>query len=188
MEMSMNIKLGQIVGQTDRTRQSGSALIIALIFLLIMTVLSTSSMRNSMMQERMTGNMRDWHLGFQGAEAGLRAAEKYLSDTVTLPAFDGTNGLYQVNAANRPVWVGATTTDGNGYANYPVTVPYVAAQPKYYIEQLDSIRPAGTETETGTPLTEIYFYRVTAVGFGGAVDAANIPLSSVVLSSVFRSR
>ncbi|MGI9203343.1 MAG: pilus assembly PilX family protein [Woeseiaceae bacterium] len=180
----MNMKYGQ----TGRTRQSGTALIIALIFLLLMTVLSTSSMRNSMMQERMTGHMRDWQLGFQSAEAGLRAAEKYLSDTAVLPAFNGTNGLYQVNAANRPMWTGSTPSDGNGYAAYPETVPYVAQQPKYFIEQLDSIRPAGTETETGTPVTEIYFYRVTAVGFGGAVDGSNNPLSSVVLSTVFRSR
>ncbi len=180
----MNMKFGQ----TGRTRQSGTALIIALIFLLIMTVLSTSSMRNSMLQERMTGNMRDWQMGFQSAEAGLRAAEKYLSDTAVLPAFNGSNGLYQVNAANRPMWTGSTTTDGNGYVAYPATVPDVAQQPKYYIEQLDSIRPAGTETETGVPVTDIYFYRVTAVGFGGAADASSNPLSSVVLSTVFRSR
>lgn len=180
--MNMNFK------QANRKSQSGVALIVALVFLLVMTVLSTSSMRSSMMQERMTGHMRDWQLGFQGAEAALRDAEKFLSETAVLPDFDGTNGLYPLNAANRPVWHGATTTDGNGYRSYVATMPYVAQQPRYFIEKLNSIRPAGTETETGTPVTEIFFYRVTAVGYGGAVDGSNIPLSSVVLSSVFRSR
>ena len=171
-----------------RNRQSGAALIVALVFLLMMTVLSTSSMRSSMMQEKMSGHMRDWNLSFQGAEASLRAAERFLSETPVLPEFDGTNGLYPVNSINRPVWTGDTPTDGGGYVAYPETMPYVAVQPKYYIEQLDSVRPAGTETETGTPTAEIFFYRVTAVGYGGAVDSGGIPLSSVVLSTVFRSR
>ena len=182
MNMNMHRK------RNSRERQSGAALVVALLFLLMMTVLSTSSMRSSLMQERMAGHMRDWNLGFQSAEASLRAAERYLSETQTLPEFDGTNGLYPVNDTDRPIWTGDSHTDGDGYVAYPETLPYVAAQPKYYIEKLNSVRPAGTETEVGTPTTEIFFYRVTAVGYGGAVDDGGNPLSSVVLSTVFRSR
>ncbi len=177
--------------RVSHNHQSGAALVVALLFLLMMTILSTSSMRSSMMQERMSGHMRDWNLSFQSAEASLRAAEKYLSDTPALPEFDGTGGLYPLNSINRPVWSGDSPSDGGGYVAYPPDpdpMPYVAAQPKYYIEKLDSVRPAGTETETGTPAAEIFFYRVTAVGYGGAVDSGGIPLSSVVLSTVFRSR
>ncbi len=180
--------MNMIFRQANRKRQSGVALIIALIFLLLMTLLSTSSMRNSIMQERMTGNTRDWHLSFQLAEASLRAAERFLSETPILPEFDGTNGLYPLNDVNLPVWVGANQSDGGGFVFYPEVVPNIAEQPRYFIEKLDSISPAGTETETGTAVTEIFFYRVTAVGYGGALDAANNPLSSVVLSTVFRSR
>lgn len=181
--------MNQNFQQATRKRQSGVVLVIALIFLLIMALLSTSSMRNSMMQEKMTGHMRDWQLGFQAAEASLRSAEKFLAETPVLPDFDGTGGLYQLNDPNLPVWVGAATSDGGGYHAYTETVSYVAQQPKFYIEKLNSIRPAGTETETGTPVTEIFFFRVTAVGFGGAVASDNVtPLSSVVLSSVFRGR
>lgn len=180
--MNMNRK------RISRNRQSGAALIVALLFLVMLTLLSTSSMRSSMMQERMSGHMRDWNISFQGAEASLRAAERFLSETPTLPEFDGTNGLYPVNSINRPIWTGDTPTDGGGYVTYPETMPYVAVQPKYFIEKLNSVRPAGTETETGTPTVEIFFYRVTAVGYGGAVDGGGVPLSSVVLSTVFRSR
>ena len=181
----MNMNYRQVL----RKRQSGVALVIAMLFLLVMTLLSTSSMRSSMMQERMAGHARDLNLGFQGAEAGLRAAEKFLSETPTLPVFDDTNGLYVVNSVDRPVWIGDTPSDGaGGYVTYPVTIPYVAVQPKYYVEKLSSVRPAGTETETGTPTAEIFFYRVTAVGYGGAVDTVSAPLSAVVLSSVYRSR
>jgi len=180
--------MNMISRQVSRKRQSGVALIVALIFLLLMTLLSTSSMRNSIMQERMTGNIRDWHLSFQRAEATLRAAEQFLSETAVLPDFDGTNGLYPLNDVNLPVWVGGTPSDGGGYVDYPEVVPYAAKQPRYYIEKLNSMSLSGTETETGTAVIEIFFYRITAAGYGGAVDAANDPLSSVVLSSVFRSR
>ena len=169
-------------------RQKGAALILALIFLLLMTLLSTSSMRTSTMQERMAGNTRDWNLGFQSAEAALREAEEFLRDTAVLPEFNDENGYYQVNSDDRPVWTGGTAAAGNGYITYPDDLPGVAERPKYFIEKLSSIRPAGASTETGTPVEEIFYFRVTAIGYGGAVDSADEPLTAVVLSSVYRSR
>jgi len=172
----------------SRGRQQGAALILALIFLLLMTLLSTSSMRTSTMQERMAGNTRDWNLGFQSAEAALRAAEEFLLDTAVLPEFNDADGYYQVNSTDRPVWIGDTPAPGGGYQTYPVDLPGTAERPKYYIEKLSSIRPAGTSTETGTPVEEIFYFRVTAVGYGAAVDSADAPLTAVVLSTVYRSR
>lgn len=171
-----------------RKSQSGAALIVALLFLLLMTMLGTSSMRTSTMQERMAGNMRDWNLGFQGAEASLRAAEEFLIDSLVLPEFDDTDGYYQINAPGRPVWVGDEPSPGNGYLTYPSDIDGAAWRPKYYIEKLSSIRPAGTNTETGTPVEELFYFRVTAVGYGGALGDDDEPLTSVVLSSVYRSR
>lgn len=177
--------------QIPRRRQSGAALILALIFLLLMTMLSTSSMRTSTMQERMAGNMRDWNLGFQGAEAALREAEEFLLETAAMPEFNDSGGYYQVNSTDRPVWSGGgTTSDGEGFLTYPTDIAGTAQPPRYYIEKLSSIRPAGASTETGTPVEEIFYFRITAVGYGGAVDDSTppIPLTSVVLSSVYRSR
>jgi type IV pilus assembly protein PilX len=171
-----------------RSRQNGAALIVALIFLLLMTILGTSSMRTSTMQERMSGNIRDYNLGFQGAEAALRGAEQYLRDTAVLPEFDDTGGHYVVNSGNRPVWAGAAISNGNGYISYADDIQGTAARPRYFIERLITARPAGTETETGVPVDEIFYFRVTAVGYGGAVDGGGNPLSAVVLSSVYRSR
>ncbi|MGH8222338.1 MAG: hypothetical protein ACREQZ_05135, partial [Woeseiaceae bacterium] len=59
---------------------------------------------------------------------------------------------------------------------------------KYYVERLSTARPAGTETETGTPTEEIFYFRITAIGYGGALDDGGDPLTAVVLSSVYRSR
>lgn len=170
-----------------RKGESGAALIVALIFLLLMTLLSTSSVRTSTMQERMAGNMRDWNLGFQSAEAGLREAERWLLDTNALPEFNDADGLYQLNSPDRPVWVGGATSDGGGYRTYQAGIPGPAWQPRYYIEKLSSVRPAGSNTETGTPVEEFFYFRITAVGYGAAMEDGE-PLTSVVLNSVYRSR
>jgi type IV pilus assembly protein PilX len=171
--------------QFPRGRESGAALIVALIFLLLMTLISTASMRTSTMQERMAGNLRDWNIGFQGAEASLRTAEEYLLDTDVLPEFNDAGGYYQLNADERPSWNSLPMNDGSGAIAVDIEgVP----EPRYYIEKLSSVRPAGSSTETGTPVEEIYYFRITAVGFGAAVDDGGDPLTSVVLSSVYRSR
>lgn len=171
-----------------RRRQHGSAMIVSLIFLLLMTLIGTAAMRGSTMQERMAGNARDWNIAFQAAEAALREAEDYLQTTPILPEFDDAAGLYQVNSPDRPVWAGAVESAGNGYIEYADDLEGTAARPRYYIEELTTARPPGTETETGTALEEIFYFRITAVGYGAAVDGANDPIASVVLSTVYRSR
>ncbi len=167
-------------------RESGAALIVALIFLLVMSLLGTSSVRTSTMQERMAGNMRDGNVAFQRAEAGLRGAEEYLLGTNNLPEFNDNNGLYELNSDNRPDWTATPTDPGAGGS-----VPYPTAEApewRYYVERLSSLRPAGSSTETGTPVEEIFYFRVTAVGYGAAQDDDGTPLSAAVVRTVYRSR
>lgn len=171
-----------------RRHQTGAALVIALIFLLLMTLIGTSSMRSATMQEKMAGNSRDYNMGFQAAEAALRSAENYLRTTAVLPEFDDVGAHYIVNSTNRPDWGAYPPSDGSGYVSYPTDVNGTAQRPRYFLERLITARPPGSETETGTPVDEIFYFRITAVGYGGAVDSGGIPLTSVVLSSVFRSR
>ena len=172
----------------NRNRQTGAALIVSLIFLLLMTLLSTSTMRSATMQEKMAGNTRDYNLGFQSAEAALREAEDYLRTTAVLPDFDDSGAHYVVNSPNRPTWQNYPPSDGSGYISYSADIDGTAQRPRYYLERLTTARPAGTETETGTAVDEIFYFRITAVGYGGAVDTGGNPLTSVVLSSVYRSR
>ncbi|MDR2014916.1 MAG: hypothetical protein LBP99_04745 [Azoarcus sp.] len=56
--------------------QRGAALIIAMILLLIMSLLAATSLRGTLMQERMSSNTYDRDLAFQSAEAGLRMGER----------------------------------------------------------------------------------------------------------------
>ncbi len=58
-----------------RSDQQGAILIVCLLFMLIMTVLGTSSMQRLTLGERMTANFWDENLAFQAAEAALRHGE-----------------------------------------------------------------------------------------------------------------
>jgi len=51
-------------------RQSGVALFISLVMLLILTVLGLSSVQTTSVQERMARNARDTNLAFQGGRVG----------------------------------------------------------------------------------------------------------------------
>jgi type IV pilus assembly protein PilX len=55
--------------------QRGAVLFIALIFLLLLTMLGITASGTSILQERMTGSVRNRQLGLMGAESGLRAGE-----------------------------------------------------------------------------------------------------------------
>lgn len=80
-----------------RSHEHGATLIIALLILLAMTVLGTSSMGTLTMQERMISNMRDENVAFQAAESGLAACELNLRDNN--PAVSQAGYQQQGNAA-----------------------------------------------------------------------------------------
>ena len=113
-------------------RERGAVLIVALVFLVIMTVLGVTAMRTTTLQERMAGNVRDSNLAFQSAEAALREGEQFLQQA-TLPQFNGANGLLpmeedagQVTFWNDYAWI------GNGRVT--ASVAGVIEAPRYVIE------------------------------------------------------
>lgn len=60
--------------------QTGSALVIGLIILLLMFILGTAGMRTTILEEKMAGNSRDLNNAFQAAELGLQDGEQDLSN------------------------------------------------------------------------------------------------------------
>lgn len=167
-------------------RQRGVVLAVALIMLVVITLLGVSAMQVTSLEERMAGNMRDRSLAFQAAEAALRDGERLLAQ-VALPAFDGSNGLYQAPAVgDPPVWMqadgrpqDAAFWNANG-RTYAGTVAGVAAQPRYVIEEIARLPGPGESVEAGTPIPDITYYRVTARATGGSATAV------VVLQSTYR--
>lgn len=70
---------------TSSQRQSGAALVIALLLLAIMTLLGASVLRSTFLDERMSAGLYDRGLAFQAAEGALREAEALMA--AGAPAF-----------------------------------------------------------------------------------------------------
>jgi len=62
-------------------KQNGSALIISLMILLVMTLLGITSMRTSGLEEKMAANDRNQKVAFQNAELTLDDAEIFVTDS-----------------------------------------------------------------------------------------------------------
>lgn len=77
-----------------RRNESGAALIVALIMLLLISIVGVSAMQTTTMEEKMAGNLRDRHVAFQAAEAALRQGEADAEDNY--PDVDG-NGSVTIN-------------------------------------------------------------------------------------------
>jgi type IV pilus assembly protein PilX len=65
-------------------RQRGIALAVALFLLILITLIGLVAIRGTSVQQRMTANFYDRELGFQSAEAALRAAQALLATTPPL--------------------------------------------------------------------------------------------------------
>jgi type IV pilus assembly protein PilX len=175
---------------------SGLALFISLVMLLILTILGVSAVQTTSVQERMARNARDTSLAFQAAESALRDAEIYLETLIALTDFDvggEANGFY-TTAACFPV--DCTVADNPGQSGYYVTIPVgtdfkwrlvdwdgtavidgsamadVADTPKYLIEYQ---RAVVTDTDTlnldnigmDTGAGRVQLFRVITYGTGG---------------------
>ncbi|HEU4664177.1 MAG TPA: PilX N-terminal domain-containing pilus assembly protein [Dokdonella sp.] len=71
--------------------QAGAVLFVALVFLILITLLALTATGTSILQEKMTGGMRNRQLGLMGAETTLRGGEAFF----TTANFSGSNPLPQ---------------------------------------------------------------------------------------------
>jgi len=155
-----------------------------MIMLLLLTLLAVSSMKTTIMEEKVTGNYKDKNMAFQSAEAALRAGEDYLRNIVTLPVFTGANGLYQPTTSGASRWNMVDWSVSGQVVTYaldddPEKLNGVADQPNYIIEELLPVIDPDDSLETGVAL-ENKFYRITAQAVGGSSTAV------VMLQSVFK--
>jgi type IV pilus assembly protein PilX len=147
--------------------------------LLLLTLIGTTGIQSTSLEEKMAGNMRDKSLAFQAAESALKAAEASLISPAILPTFTdaGTGGFYSQASTiptpsailtdafwtTNPVATSTVTTLGNGIAT-PV-----------YIIQILPAACFGTcpPDSTSTP------YRMTVRATGGTTNAV------VILQSIY---
>lgn len=153
-------------------RQRGSALLVSLVFLLLLTMIGVSSIQDSTLQERMAGNNRDQGVAFQAAEAALRAGEKYLQGAVIGPFLNSQNsqGLYVWNHAIPADW--KSTSKSGWIVMSENSLGGVSSQPNYVIEELSG--SGQTSLATDEPLEVISTYRITARGYGVSADSRSV--------------
>ena len=193
-------------------RQAGFSLIVALIFLVVLSLLAVATVRTVMTSTRMAGNTQDWNVAFQAAEAALRDGEQ---DVITQQRTGYSsacgNGLCYptVTVGSPPVWstetgsplAGDSGWTSGGSSSGP-SVAYGAythaaalsdpanpgralpIQPRYIIEDLGAIGGSVTLGGGYPPPVSAHAYRVTAVGFGKITSLLGTPTSRVVLQSI----
>ncbi len=149
--------------KSSQINQQGAILVVALLFLLIMTILGVSGMSSSFMEEKMVGNSLSREKAFQAAEGALRYAENWLAesgnkDTIlqdicgtAVDTNDPCNAAYdasQNDAKNSGDDLGDACTDGYCTPreqdwNYDKSAPHDCSDAAYIPERWESC-PSGT--------------------------------------------
>ncbi|MFT7470805.1 MAG: type IV pilus assembly protein PilX [Kiritimatiellia bacterium] len=155
-------------------RQRGAILIFCLVFLSILTVMGTTGMETTVLEERMSSNMRDYTMAFQSAESSLKSAEAWLLLQATLPIVsgDGSTTVWSENsmdpaAGDGKYWWDHANINSAWWAANAVPVvglAGVATQPSYIIEEYRTV-DSGESLEFGSTRSRT-FHRITAHGVG----------------------
>jgi type IV pilus assembly protein PilX len=157
---------------TLKNQQSGVVLVISLIMLLLLTMLSTTSMQVTSMEEKMANNAIDKNRAFQAAETALRYAEQdinsvringtngFLADCTDGLCFNG--GTPYINIEDNAALVANAVEIQTHNASAP-NITGVAEQPRYLIVGMPDIPSVGDTT-----------YQITAFGTGAVATTQSV--------------
>ena len=168
-------------------KQRGTALIFALVMLLLLTLLGITAISTSTLQEKMAGNMRDQYTAQQASDSILRDGEALVYDQPSRPtpacpppsAVTGRVWDSSIASVGNPLCLTdlATATDSwwssNGFLS-AVANNNISQQPRYVVEWIQRVEePLGQ-----SPKKFRYYYQTTgwSVGF---TDSARALLQSV---------
>lgn len=166
-------------------QQSGVALFISLVLLLVLTIIGVSSVQTTSLEVRMTRNEHDSMLAFQAAESALEDGEQEVFQLTTPESFGITSGRYLVADVGEPYhYQRADIWDGGSSTEAPTEVEGVAQQPRYILEHVATVVSEENAHQLDDPYgggaqKRIEVYRITAMGVGGTENAR------VVLQSIF---
>jgi len=133
-------------------KQDGAALVVALIFLLIMTLLGVGALNTTVLQEKMAGNTKEKNTAFQAAESALIVAENWIHEQVSKPIFPmNASGLYLASTGGSALLASIDWTGTSNLVVYPNTptaavsggLSMVITQPKYVVEDLGEVPEEG---------------------------------------------
>ena len=201
-QIEVNIMRHRLLHRTP-PREQGAVLAIGLLILVVMTLIGVTAMTTTSLENKMAGNLKDWNLALQAAEAALRDAETDIATTSRVSgkpnAVDNCATLLSIPAeqdgqctsspgASTNIWQTIDWTDSAAKVKYvtygrwthPVGTAYTAADgyatlPRYIIEPMDDAGKPGNSLDFSKSKTKTF--RVTAVGYGGS-NLANVMLQS----------
>jgi len=140
--------------RTNFHAQRGAALIIALIFLVMLTLLGITASTVTSMEERMTGNTRDRDLAFQAAEAAMEDA----ANRLTTASFRALATTIDPTAANDQAYWNAYAWNTSIATSLALDTDLFSQAPQIVLERRGATN----------------FYRITTRGFGGTSNAVAI--------------
>ena len=161
--------------EVNHTKQSGVALIISMIVLLLLTIIMITALRVTTLEEKMSGNSQDQNIAFQAAESALREAEAYIeSGAAPFNPLKLSGAPFRAAVGENICGVGAflglcaTTTPlqsdllpdvTGGTITASTGIPGLAAEPQYVIELI--------RTDPSVDSSRIYAtFRITTLAWG----------------------
>lgn len=139
-------------------KQRGAVLFVALIFLILMTLLALTATGTSILQEKMTGNMRNSQLGMMGAESAARGGEQFLWQL----SYDYTSGqplppcasntVAATNCVYRPLPTGGVNPLVQAFRTSKTWVPAPPNQPAYAKTLTGNIEASETASLADQPV------------------------------------
>jgi type IV pilus assembly protein PilX len=122
----------------NKRHTRGFVLVISLIFLMTMTLLATSAIKKSTLDEKMAGNLRSQNLAFQAAEHALRFCESaidFRSGSRTM-CQQRNFGIKVTEVSSFPTAShSATAWTDTARTNTAVSMAGVAAQPQCIVDK-----------------------------------------------------
>ena len=183
----------------QRRSQRGSALLLGLLLLVVMTLLAVFASSTGIMQERMSGNYRDAARAFEAAENATRWAEFWIyslntpGERAIASPCDSSCGSGDIirtvgNYPHTTEQEGASWWASNAmmYGDDPGTtsnqeslraISGAHEQPNFVIEHVGFVPDDFGSTG---PRTGLNFYRVTARGVGGQPENVAFTRSTIV--------
>jgi type IV pilus assembly protein PilX len=172
-------------------KERGTALIFALVMLLVMTLLGITAISTSTLQEKMAGDMRDQHVAQQAGDSILRDGQGWLYSLVSKPT------PFCPPSAPERIWDGsgdctagtelpdvATQSDGwwSGAGFLPTLLyGYASQEPRYVLEQIEAV-PDSPGLTPGQPKKYRYYYQISGWSTGSSNFARGL------FQSVFSKR
>lgn len=143
--------------------QNGVVLIVSLVFLLLLTLLASSSMQNATLQEKVAGTLGLGSAAFQSAEALLRTGEAQL----LAPGFSQP----ECSSPAQCLPPAEALTLTHSVAPRSAGMTWVASPKGYFgIQHLGMTDdPAGERAAQDEPGRRLPLYRVTAIGIKGSM-------------------